>query len=132
MTLYRTDNRRGVFTAALVALLATAGVSHAQTTIITREPATTGTAVAVAPLELTPVQRHRIYRTVVHERVAPAQGEVVYRVGTRVPSDVDLYAMPQSVVVDVPTLRPYKYMVVNGHVILVDPATSQVVAELDD
>jgi flavorubredoxin len=38
--------------------------------------------------------------------------------------------MPQEVAVEVPAIRSYKYMVVNGRVVLIDPATSEVVAEL--
>jgi hypothetical protein len=32
--------------------------------------------------------------------------------------------------VEVPAIRPYKYMVVNDRVVLIDPATSEVVAEV--
>jgi len=40
--------------------------------------------------------------------------------------------VPQSLAVEVPAVRSYKYMMVNGRVVLVDPATSQVVADLSD
>jgi hypothetical protein len=36
------------------------------------------------------------------------------------------------VAVEVPALRTYRYMVVNNRVLLVDPATSTVVAELTE
>jgi Protein of unknown function (DUF1236). len=116
------------------ALLASAGVANAQTTIITREPAQTRTVVTTEqPLQLTPVQRQTIYRTIVRERVAaPPPPTVEYRVGTRVPSSVQLYSVPQAVAVEVPAIKRYKYMMVNDQVVLVDPATSEVVAELAD
>jgi hypothetical protein len=41
-----------------------------------------------------------------------------------------LYAVPQTVAVEVPAIQSYKYMMVNGRVVLVDPSTSEVVAEL--
>ncbi len=85
-----------------------------------------------APLQLTPVQRQTVYRTIVRERVAAPRGTVEYRVGTRIPANAPLYAVPQEVAVEVPAIRSYKYMVVNGQVLLVDPATSEVVAELAD
>ena len=85
-----------------------------------------------APLQLTPVQRQTVYRTIVRERVAAPQSTVEYRVGTRIPANAPLYAVPQEVAVEVPAIRSYKYMVVNGQVLLVDPATSEVVAELAD
>jgi len=86
------------------------------------------------PLALTPVQRQTIYRTIVQ---APAVVEappptVEYRVGMRVPPSAQLYTVPQAVVTEVPAIRTYRYMVVNHHVVLVDPATSEVVAELAD
>jgi flavorubredoxin len=45
---------------------------------------------------------------------------------------VQLYSVPQEVAVEVPSIRQYKYMVVNDRVVLIDPATSEVVAELAD
>ena len=119
-------------TAIVAALLAGATTASAQTTIITREPVESRTVVTTEPLELTPVQRQTIYRTIVRERVAPAAPTVEYRVGARVPDSVRLYSVPQEVAVEVPAIRSYKYMVVNNRVVLVDPATSQVVEEVVD
>lgn len=119
--------------AVAAALIAGTAATHAQTTIITREPAETRTIVTEEPLVLTPVQRQRIYRTIVRERVAPAPPpRVEYRVGTRVPADVELYPVPDSVAVEVPAVRGYRYMTVNNRVVLVDPATSEVVADFAD
>ncbi len=118
--------------APALALLAGAGAANAQTTVITREPAQSETVVITEqPLALTPVQRQTIYRTIVQEPVVQAPPPTVeYRVGTRVPPSARLYTVPQSVVTEVPAVRTYKYMVVNHRVVLVDPATSEVVAEL--
>jgi hypothetical protein len=116
--------------AIAAALVASAGVASAQTTVITREPVRERTVVTTEPLQLTPVQRRTIYRTIVRERVSPARPTVEYRVGTRVPETVQLYSVPQGVAVEVPAIRSYKYMVVNDRVVLVDPATSEVVEEL--
>jgi len=55
---------------------------------------------------------------------APPSG-VAYRVGTRVPVGATLYAVPQEVAVEVPAVRNYKYIRVNGRVVLVDPATTK-------
>lgn len=123
----------GRMAAAAAVLLAGAGMASAQTTVITTQPATSGAVVSTTErLELTPVQRQTIYRTIVRERVAPAQATVEYRVGTRIPQSTTLYAVPQEVAVEVPAIQSYKYMVVNNRVLLVDPATSQVVAEVVD
>jgi hypothetical protein len=114
------------------ALVAGASTASAQTTVITREPVESRTVVTTEPLQLTPVQRRTVYRTIVRERVERARPSVEYRVGTRVPESVQLYTVPQQVAVEVPAIRSYKYMVVNDRVVLVDPATSEVVAEFAD
>ena len=104
----RTMMLRGRTAAADTELMLAGGLAaSAQTTIITTQKATTGTVVP-----------------------APAQATVEYRVGTRVPEATHHYAVPQEVAVEVPSIRSYKYMVVNNRVLLVDPAPSQVVAEL--
>ena len=129
--------------AIVAALVAGATTASAQTTIITREPVESRTVVTTEPLELTPVQRHTIYRTIVrerattclggnHERVVVADPTIEYRVGARISDSVQLYPVPQEAALEVPGTRSYKYMVVNNRVVLVDPATSQVVEEVVD
>jgi Protein of unknown function (DUF1236) len=104
----------------------------AQTETVITAPAQTRTVVTHAPLRLSPTQRQTVYRTIVRERVQPAQATVQYRVGMRVPETAQLYAVPESVVTEVPVVRNYKYMVVNDRVVLVDPATSEVVDDFAD
>lgn len=121
--------------AIAAALLAGATTAHAQTTVITREPVQTvpsETVVTTEPLRLTPVQRHTIYRTIVREQVAPAEPTVEYRVGARVPAATRLDTVPDTVAVEVPAMRSYRYMMVNNRVVLVDPASGEVVDELAD
>lgn len=127
--------------ALAAALLAGAGAANAQTTVITREPVEsrtiirepvqTQTIVTERPLQLSLVQWRTIYRTIVRERV-PVAPQFDYRVGAPVPDNVVLHDVPQSVAVEVPAVRPYKYMMVNNQVVLVDPVTSEVVAEVGD
>jgi hypothetical protein len=119
--------------ALTVAAGAASGPVFAQTTVITREPVQTQTVVTTTqPLQLTPVQRQTIYRTITRGRVKPADATVQYRVGMRVPQSVELYSVPQKVVTEVLTVKPYKYMVVNDRVWLVDPVTSEVITEVGD
>lgn len=118
--------------AIAVALLASASSASAQTTVITREPVESRTVVTTQPLQLTPVQRQTIHRTIIRERVAAAPPTVEYRVGGRIPEGVQLYSVPLEVAVELPAIRAYKYMVVNNRVVLVDPATSEVIAEVAD
>jgi hypothetical protein len=113
------------------------------------EPAVTG-----APLALTPAQRTTIYRTIipqgkgrgpivreriVTETVAPAptvrervvtQPAAEYTVGSRVSDAYALAPLPQAVVTTVPAARSYRYMVINNRLLLVDPATGVVVADV--
>jgi len=119
--------------AAIVAVLAAGtAAASAQTTVITREPIESRTVVTTEPLQLTPVQRRTVYRTIVRDRVVPAEPTIGYRVGARVPDGVRLYSVPREGAIKVPTIRSYKYMVVNNRVVLVDPATSQVIEEVVD
>ncbi len=117
---------------AAAALLAGTAAASAQTTVITREPVESRTVITRQAVQLTPVQRETIYRTIVRERVVPAPPTVTYEVGARLPDTVELYDIPEAVAVEVPAVRPYKYIYVNGRVVLVDPATSEVVAEIAD
>jgi hypothetical protein len=116
--------------ALAAALMAGASTANAQTTVITREPVQTETVVTTQPLVLTPQQRQTVYRTIVNQPVAAAQPTVAYRVGMRVPESARLFPVPQTVAVEVPAVKTYKYMMVNDQVVLVDPATSEVVAGL--
>ena len=118
--------------AIVAAVVAGATTASAQTTIITREPVESRTVVTTEPLELTPVQRQH---DLSHDRTrarGAGTADVEYRVGARLPDSVRLYSVPQEVAVEVPAIRSYKYMVVNNRVVLVDPATSQVVEEVVD
>jgi hypothetical protein len=108
--------------------------------------------VVTAP-PLTPAQRTTIYRTVipqgggrgpiVKERIVtetvPAVRERVmqpavpaYAVGSRVTDAYALAPLPQSVAATVPAVRSYRYMVINNRLLLVDPATGLVVAEVTE
>ena len=111
---------------AVTALLVVAGatVASAQTTVIERsDPA----VVTRERIELTPAQRTTIYRTVTRERTRAVPQAFDVRPGVRVPSTVELSEIPTTVVQDVPTVRRYRYMVINNEVVLVDPATSEVI-----
>ena len=113
--------------------------------------------VSAPPLALTPAQRTTIYRTIIpqgrgrgpivrerivtelvapapvaRERIAPAASAYAYAVGSRVADASALAPMPQAVASTVPAVRSYRYMVINNRLLLVDPATGIVVAEVND
>lgn len=112
--------------------------------------------VTAPPLALTPAQRTTIYRTIipqgrgpiVKERIVtetvpvpavregvvtrPAVSAYAYPVGSRVTDAYALAPLPQSVVATVPAVQSYRYMVINNRLLLVDPATGFVVAEVTE
>ncbi len=60
--------------------------------------------------------------------VVPTPGSAVsYEVGAPVPRGAEVYDFPEDAYMDVPELRRYRYVYVNNRLVLVDPATSQVV-----
>ena len=122
------------------------------------EPRAYEPVVTAPPVALTPAQRTTIYRTIipqgrgrgpivreriVTESVAPAPAvrersvnpppaSAYAAVGSRVSDAYALAPMPQSVVATVPAVRSYRYTVINNRLLLVDPATGIVVAEVTD
>jgi len=53
-----------------------------------------------------------------------------YAVGRRLPATAPLAPLPREIVTEVPAVRSYQYMVVAGRVLLVDPVTGIVVADV--
>jgi uncharacterized protein DUF1236 len=68
---------------------------------------------------------------VVSERVGTTPTALELTIGSRVPATVPLYALPAPLGVQIPAVRSYRYTIVDDRVLLVDPATDKVVAELD-
>ncbi|MFL6799413.1 MAG: hypothetical protein ACJ8F3_18605 [Xanthobacteraceae bacterium] len=116
------------------------------------EPAVTGQALA-----LTPAQRTTIYRTiipqgrgrgpivrerivtdtvasapVVRERVVAPPAAAAYTVGSRVRDAYALAPLPGTVAASVPSVGAYRYMVINNRLLLVDPESGLVVADMTE
>jgi len=53
--------------------------------------------------------------------------DIDINVGILVPRQVTLYAVPEEVVVIVPAYRSYRYFIVDGKVVIVDPVTYEIV-----
>lgn len=105
----------------------------------------------VKELVLAPRERQVVYRTIVEREVVPRQPVFVapqmappifapeatvvtapIAVGTVLPQNVPLYAMPQNVALSVPVTQPYSYAWLGGRAYLVDPASGVVVANVTD
>jgi hypothetical protein len=106
--------------AAAASLCAT--MANAQTTTVT----TTGTASSAVQIE--PEYRTKIKTYVTEHKVRPVQSREKIVVGARVPSDVELEAVPSDWG---PSLTKYRYVYSGDRVMLVDPGTRTVVQEVD-
>jgi hypothetical protein len=61
---------------------------------------------------------------------APVARPITYTVGSVLPETVTVAPMPRQVVMQVPETRGYEYAVVDGRVLLVEPGTNTVVADI--
>jgi len=109
--------------AAAASLVAT--MANAQSTITTTTE-TTGAAGATVRIE--PEYRTKIKSYVTEHKVRPVETRERIVVGTKVPTDVELTAVPSDWG---PSVTKYRYVYSNNRVMLVDPATRTVVHEID-
>jgi hypothetical protein len=92
-----------------------------------------------------PVVRERVIQPVEVDGYLPTPGvprrivaqpdgyqDYALAVGERVPATTRLAPLPPAVVAEVPATRPYRYIVINNRLLLIDPATSTVIADLSD
>jgi hypothetical protein len=70
------------------------------------------------------------YDDVYAERGAPPYPAAPYTIGSVLPSNVVLTPLPPIVAAQVPAVRPYSYLTVDRRVLLVDPETYTVVADI--
>ena len=114
------------------------------------KPAETAPAVTGdEALTLTPAQRATIYGAVLrelavadpelHERMVPGMGltaQVPLEAGpamaaeAKLPAGRPLHVLPDRIVAELPAVRPYRYVIDGARVLLLDPDTLQVVAEI--
>jgi hypothetical protein len=106
--------------AAAASLAAT--MANAQTTVTT----TTGAAGAAVRIE--PEYRTKIRSYVTEHRIRPIETRERIVVGAKVPTDVELEAVPTDWG---PSLTRYRYVYYGNRVMLVDPTTRMVVQEVD-
>jgi hypothetical protein len=106
----------------------------ATTEVVTEEVVTrpSGSGLLTEPIDAEPVVTRRVVTAPgVTERIV-TRPRVEVAVGARVPATVPLYALPETIVRQVPSMRPYQYAVVDDRVFLVDPETSLITAELNE
>jgi hypothetical protein len=115
-------NRRMMVTGAAIALALTASSpTFAQ-----------GVGVQVGPVgagvTFAPEQRTRIKEYVVKERVAPVTVRERIAVGSRLPADVELRAVPSDWG---PSVSRYRYIYSGDNVYFVEPSTREVIQVID-
>ncbi|KRR25369.1 hypothetical protein CQ14_10285 [Bradyrhizobium lablabi] len=109
--------------AAAASLVAT--MANAQTTVVT--PGTT-TGAAGATIQIEPEYRTRIKSYVTEHKIRPVETRERIVVGAKVPTDVELTAVPSDWG---PSVTKYRYVYSGNRVMLVDPGTRTVVHEID-
>ena len=107
--------------AAAASLAAT--MANAQSTVTT----TTGAAGSTT-VQIEPQYRTKIKTYVTEHKLRPIATKEKIIVGARVPSDVELEAVPADWG---PSLTKYRYVYSGDRVMLVDPGTRTVVQEVD-
>lgn len=108
--------------ATAASLAATAAMAQSTTTTVT-----TGTA-AGGTVQIEPQYRTKIKSYVTEHKVRPITTHEKIIVGSRVPADVELEAVPADWG---PSLTQYRYVYSGSRVMLVDPGTRTVVQEVD-
>ena len=78
-------------------------------------------------LILTPAQRTAIYEQVSKDKSKVAPKDFSPVIGADVPPMIELYMLPDEAVAGVPAAKLYKYTMVEGKVVLVDPTKMRVV-----
>jgi len=106
----------------VAAVLLVATMANGQTTVTT----TTGAAGATVRIE--PEYRTRIKTYVTEHKIRPVETQERIIVGAKVPTDVELEAVPSDWG---PSVTKYRYVYSGNRVMLVDPGTRTVVQEID-
>ena len=106
--------------AAAASLVAT--MANAQSTV------TTTTGAASTTVQIEPEYRTRIKSYVTEHKIRPIETRERIVVGAKVPTDVELTAVPSDWG---PSVTKYRYVYSGNRVMLVDPGTRMVVHEID-
>ena len=83
-----------------------------------------------ATLSLVPAQRTLIVERLPRDRIA-RDVTIDLALGAELPSSVELYEFPEEILVEVPSLKPYRYVVLERRVAVVDPSNRAVIEVLD-
>jgi hypothetical protein len=81
-------------------------------------------------LQLSPAQKEMIFTLIRRTRanVKPPPSNILIAIGAQVPSSTELYSLPDAAAAKLPTAKPYVYTIVQDTLVLVDPASREIVA----
>ena len=104
------------------------GAPSQSTQSTTEQNRTTTGQGAAGSAKLTTEQRTKITSVIKSQKVEPVRLNVSVSVGTRIPADVRLHALPQEVIVIYPEWRGYDYILVGDQIVIINPRTHEIVA----
>ena len=106
--------------------------STADSKSTTTEKSTTTTGQAAAGAKLTTEQRTKVTTVIKQQNIAPVTNvNFSVSVGTRVPRDVHFHPVPAEIVTIYPAWRGYNLILVSNQIVIIDPATYEIVAVID-
>ena len=109
-------------------LLILAATASLAVTMANAQTATVTTGSGNAAVQIEPQYRTKIKTYVTEHKLRPVQTQEKIVVGAKVPSDVELVAVPSDWG---PSLTKYRYVYSGDRVMLVDPSSRVVVQEVD-
>ena len=86
---------------------------------------------AAGSTKLTTEQRTKITSVIREQKVERVNLNVSVSVGTRIPTNVRLHALPQQVIVIYPEWRGYEYILVGDQIVVINPRTHEIIAVLE-
>ena len=101
--------------------------SKSSQTTTEQNRATTGQGAAGSG-KLSTEQRTKITTIIKQHKVEPAHLSVSVSVGTRIPTNVHVYALPVEVITVYPEWRGYDYILVGDQIVIINPRTHEIVA----
>lgn len=109
-------------------LLILAASASLWATMANAQTASVTTGAGNAAVQVEPQYRTKIKTYITEHKIRPVESREQIVVGAKVPSDVDLVAVPSDWG---PSLTRYRYVYSGDRVMLVDPGTRTVVQEVD-
>ena len=88
---------------------------------------TTGTPIEIPPVLLPPEKQALVREHVKRSAIPTAQIGMPVSVGITLPETIELFALPQDAVTEVPKVTSYKFLVTGDAIAVVDPGSRKVV-----